>query len=585
MASKKNKGLVYCCTTCQYLGTRKDAFSHFLCKHVEEDRVPYRCSVCGFRALEEAQFQLHLPSPRHLNRLKKLSKENRPVSEAIISSNPYLIQWDDAPQNSRDLMRLSPEDSKQHWEARAAKTGTPECDLLAEAVKVAGLETPDVDVSSPTQDVWTNTTRIAKQDVSVGPSEALGAPMTYCPPVVMVNLNHEELLPIIKTAVAESIKGCSSAVTASVRREPTPLGQAMGSISAQILRSSEIQRETNSKLDEMAVDKALERKVMTDILKELRTLNGHMQDIKALQTTTKATMEVTSDATQASSVALAETARLFARNTASLGAKIKDLTHEASSSQETLGRLVQDQTRAFRRVAAEVEGLNEFIRQGGNSGLVRDILDLGNEEPVMNLVPDHLQESQWLNVAAHKNPSTAVQKAEMSSTTGSNLPNEAPTPQPSESAMTPQPTSSMSEDLTHMTVSPSRVSAAPDDGILIISEEHDSLDCDVPLPRKTPKRPRSPEGSSPRKSLKSVVARSSSKEHDVRHLPHSKSARKSQGPITWRNGRPTFDNRGIPRRQRRGPRLNSSRNLAQRRAAFNRQRNFYNRVIFSKNSE
>ena len=86
---------------------------------------------------------------------------------------------------------------------------------------------------------------------------------------VMVNLNHEELLPIIKTAVAESIKGCSSAVTASVHREPTPLGQAMGSISAQILRSSEIQRETNSKLDEMAVDKALERKVMTDILKEL----------------------------------------------------------------------------------------------------------------------------------------------------------------------------------------------------------------------------------------------------------------------------------------------------------------------------
>ena len=485
--------------------------------------------VCGFRALEEAQFQLHLPSPRHLNRLKKLSKENRPVSEAIISSNLYLIQWDDAPQNSRDLMRLSPEDSKQHWEARAAKTGTPECDLLAEAVKVAGLETPNIDVSSPTQDVWTNTTRIANQDVSVGPSEALGAPMTYCPPVVMVNLNHEELLPIIKTAVADAIKGCSSAVTASVRREPTPLGQAMGNISAQIFRSSKIQRETNSKLDEMAEDKALERKVMTDILKELRTLNGHMQDIKALQTATKATMEVTSD-------------HLFARNNASLGAKIKDLTHEASSSQETLGRLVQDQTRAFRRVAAEVEGLNEFIRQGGNSGLVRDILDLGNEEPVMNLVPDYLQGSQWLNVAAHKNPSTAVQKAEMSSTTGSNLPNEAPTPQPSESAMTPQPTSSMSEDLTHMTLSPSRVSAAPDDGILINSEEHDSLDCDVPQPSKTPKRPRSPEGSSPRKSLKSVVARSSSKEHDVRHLPHSKSARKSQGPITWRNGRPTFDN-------------------------------------------
>ena len=90
-------------------------------------------------------------------------------------------------------MRLSQEDSKQHWEARAAKIGMPECDVLAEAVKVAGLKTPEVDVvSSPTQYVWTNTTRIAKQDVSVGPSEALGAPVTYCPQVVMVNLNHQE---------------------------------------------------------------------------------------------------------------------------------------------------------------------------------------------------------------------------------------------------------------------------------------------------------------------------------------------------------------------------------------------------------
>ena len=34
MASKKNKGLVYSCTTCQYLGIRKDAINHFLCKHV-----------------------------------------------------------------------------------------------------------------------------------------------------------------------------------------------------------------------------------------------------------------------------------------------------------------------------------------------------------------------------------------------------------------------------------------------------------------------------------------------------------------------------------------------------------------------
>ena len=73
------------------------------------------------------------------------------MSEAIISSNPYLVQWDHAPHNSRDLIRLFPEDRKQHWEARDTKTGMIESsrDLLAEAVKVGRLETLEVDVFPP----------------------------------------------------------------------------------------------------------------------------------------------------------------------------------------------------------------------------------------------------------------------------------------------------------------------------------------------------------------------------------------------------------------------------------------------------
>ena len=54
----------------------------------------------------------------------------------------------------------------------------------------------------------------------------------------------------------------------------------------------------------------------------------------------------------------------------------------------------------------------------------------------------------------------------------------------------------MSEDLACTTASPSHASAARDDGALIISEEHDFMDCDVALPRKTPNRTRSPERSS-----------------------------------------------------------------------------------------
>ena len=111
------RGLAYQCLKCPlsnpYIGEKKRVMSHFKKLHLALGDFAFGCRLCMFRADTEDEFQKHLTQFKpHLSRRAEQGARY-PGDQAfkMVNQTPYLI-------TSKDVMRLSSQQSKQYWNSR-----------------------------------------------------------------------------------------------------------------------------------------------------------------------------------------------------------------------------------------------------------------------------------------------------------------------------------------------------------------------------------------------------------------------------------------------------------------------------------
>lgn len=79
----------YECSKCSMIGTKEKAVELFIRTHLSIERVPWRCSLCDFKALSRQQLHNHDRHYRHIKAEKMYTQE---VIEYIKSKNPYEVK-------------------------------------------------------------------------------------------------------------------------------------------------------------------------------------------------------------------------------------------------------------------------------------------------------------------------------------------------------------------------------------------------------------------------------------------------------------------------------------------------------------
>ena len=199
-----NRGLVYSCCHCSFQGSKTEAHIHVLVKHVPAERVPLTCTVCGFRATDEAHYLKHTSLPRHKKKAKKLPEGTS--EKCIVSPDPYNIICGDTPTTGIDLLKLSAAESKEVWEKRGQVKNSmkPAEDVLAEAA--ATLDLWDTELSClPGMPHISADVLMGAYDPEDPKTVTPAAPVPSYTPTPIVQFSEERLIPIVTRAVQEAV--------------------------------------------------------------------------------------------------------------------------------------------------------------------------------------------------------------------------------------------------------------------------------------------------------------------------------------------------------------------------------------------
>ena len=104
---KPDRGRVYQCTICDFLGERKTALKHFRTKHVTVHEAQYHCSICSFHSHD---FQL-------IKRHGSFYKPHNALKEEFMKDGNYLGSDDQHIIENENFRKVDPERDLKRWEA------------------------------------------------------------------------------------------------------------------------------------------------------------------------------------------------------------------------------------------------------------------------------------------------------------------------------------------------------------------------------------------------------------------------------------------------------------------------------------
>ena len=161
---KSDRGRVYECTQCSFLGERKMAIKHYQ-KHFSSEEHQFRCRLCGFSSSDKQMFKRHSSFYTSHNQ----QKAQLVSSGLYLGSDDQYVVTNPTPRTVNpdiDLKRWEAEPSAKHWLSKR-KTSMP-----APAAVITPLQQPVsssiTNTSTTTQTVSTVTT--AMPSVSIIPS-------------------------------------------------------------------------------------------------------------------------------------------------------------------------------------------------------------------------------------------------------------------------------------------------------------------------------------------------------------------------------------------------------------------------------
>lgn len=151
-----SRGRAYKCVPCAYVENKSRMEKHFYTSHVAEYQVPYMCKPCEYRTGDAGKFARHQQSPSHLEKV--------PPTDVLLEATAYQVS--SVPKTmvvGEDVLRLSREESSQHWLSTAAEETAPVVEdlrvqlLTSEPMCVTPPQEPLASGENPTEQVTQNT--------------------------------------------------------------------------------------------------------------------------------------------------------------------------------------------------------------------------------------------------------------------------------------------------------------------------------------------------------------------------------------------------------------------------------------------
>lgn len=132
------RGRAYKCVPCGYVENKSRMEKHFYTTHVAEYQVPFVCKPCEFRTGDAGKFSRHQQSPNHLEKV--------PLADVLLQAAAYQVS--SVPRTmviGEDVVRLSREESSQHWLTTASEETVP----VVEDLRVQLLTSEPMCVTPP----------------------------------------------------------------------------------------------------------------------------------------------------------------------------------------------------------------------------------------------------------------------------------------------------------------------------------------------------------------------------------------------------------------------------------------------------
>ena len=226
-----------------------------------------------------------------------------------------------------------------------------------------------------TPDVTQATQVVPDRTQAEGPLTADKGTGTEPAPAVNVELHLDEnrLMPLLAKVMRVSISSIASAITAKTKRDPAPLERALEGVVNQVAQTNIILADLAGKMEAHANSQEVKLDALVDATRKICQKVGPVTE----------SIQEAATSYKDSTAHLQQAVRTFTSATSSLQSKIQVVVGQSTDTQKVIASQLEDQGVAFRRLAANVEGFHEDLRQGGQtSQLVRDILGV-SKQPVM----------------------------------------------------------------------------------------------------------------------------------------------------------------------------------------------------------
>jgi hypothetical protein len=153
---KPDRGRVYQCTICDFLGERKTALKHFRTKHVTAHEEQYHCNICSFHSHDFQLIKRHGSFYKPHNALKE---EFMKDGNYLGSDDQHIIENENFRKvdPERDLKRWEAAESNAHWFSKCKKStavvASSTLKLIQPVVSVVNIYTTPVSTTCTISDV------------------------------------------------------------------------------------------------------------------------------------------------------------------------------------------------------------------------------------------------------------------------------------------------------------------------------------------------------------------------------------------------------------------------------------------------
>ena len=117
---KKKRRRIHQCSKCSFKQETKRTIIHYFHKHLSKKSIPFRCSLSGFKAMEENCWSKHLYGKQHLRALEKASYAKKQLgSERFCQTGPPFVPVISRNKDDRDadIYEMDRQESGRYGEA------------------------------------------------------------------------------------------------------------------------------------------------------------------------------------------------------------------------------------------------------------------------------------------------------------------------------------------------------------------------------------------------------------------------------------------------------------------------------------